>query len=87
MSPRAWTSTTQTQLIPKKNKTKEVSAKKEFDPSILKLFLKIRMKFLRDQKYVEGLQELIDNYVDKEEPKLEQRKVNKIYRNKKRVDK
>lgn len=43
------------------------------------------MKLLRNQKAVEGLQELIDNYSSKENPQPEQRIVNKVNWNKKRT--
>lgn len=43
------------------------------------------MNLLRDQKVVEGLKELIDNYANKDKPLPEQRTVNKVKRSKKRT--
>jgi len=42
-------------------KLEEVSIVQEIDPSLLTSFLQTCMKLLRDQKALEGLQELIDN--------------------------
>jgi len=44
----------------------ETSMTQEVDPSVLANFLKTCMKFLRDKKVVEGLQELIDKCTNKE---------------------
>ena len=43
------------------------------------------MNFLRDQKAVEGLQELIYNYASKDKPLPGQRVVNKVNQSKKRA--
>lgn len=43
------------------------------------------MKLLRDQKAVEELQELIDNYAGKGKPLPEQRTVHKVQKGKKRI--
>lgn len=46
-------------------KPKEFIATQETNPSALTSFLQTRMKLLKDQKAVEGLQELIVNYAGK----------------------
>jgi len=43
------------------------------------------MKFVWDQKIVEGLQELIDNYARKDKPLPEQHVVNRVNWSKKRT--
>ena len=47
---------------------------------ILKSFLHTCMKFLRDQKVVKGLKELIDSRASKETPRSQMRAVNNFYR-------
>jgi len=42
----------------------------DIHPSLLVTFLKTCMKFLRDRKVVEGLEELIDNCTRKNKPLL-----------------
>jgi len=44
------------------------------------------MKFLRDQKLVEGLKEIIDNCAGKEKPQPEKHAINKVCRNRKITD-
>lgn len=68
-----------------KNKHEEDNEVKEVDQPILASFLHTCMNLLRDQKAIEGLQALIDNCVGKEKLHLEQRAVNKVYKNKKRI--
>lgn len=59
-------------------KTPKTSVTQKIDPSILATFLQTCMKLLRDQKAVEGLQDLIDKCANKEKTPTEQRKVRKI---------
>lgn len=51
----------------------------------IKSFWQACIKLLRNKKVVENLQAMIDNYTEKEQPLIEQRVVNKIYKNKKRM--
>lgn len=51
----------------------------------IKPFLQECINLLRTNKAIEKLQELIYNCAEKEQPMLEQRVVNKIYKNKKRI--
>lgn len=48
-------------------KPEEISIAQEANPSLLTYFLYTCMKLLRDQKALEGLQELIDNCTGKGE--------------------
>lgn len=59
-------------------KPAEISIAQETDPSLLTSFLQTCMKLLRDQKAVEGLQELIDNCTSKGKSLPEQHAVHKI---------
>ena len=43
------------------------------------------LKLLRDQKVVEGFQELIDNCASKEKPQPKQLTVSKVTKNKKKI--
>lgn len=54
--------------------------------TFLKSFLQKCMKLLRDQKAVQGLEELIDDCASKEKPHAEQCTVTKVNKNTKRTN-
>lgn len=64
-------------------KPEGVSTAQETYPSLLKYFLQTCMKLLRDQKEVEGLQNLIDNYTGKGKTLPQQRTMHKVDKSKK----
>lgn len=68
IDPRASKLMTQTQLQPWKNTPEVGTTMENLDSTVLKSFLEMCMKLLRDQKVVEGLQELINNCATKEKP-------------------
>lgn len=82
----ASTSKTQLKISPRKNNPEGVTMMENPNLTILNSFLQTCMKFLRDQKVVEGLKEIINNYDGKEKPQFEQCGVNKVHKNKKRND-
>lgn len=55
-------------IVSQKDKPKDATATQDLYPTMLKSFLQTCMKLLRDQKAVEGLQELIDKCVGKDKP-------------------
>lgn len=57
---------------------------KDVNPSLLATFLKTCMKLLRDQKTVEGIKELIKNYVGKIKIPTEQHNMRKLGKHKKK---
>lgn len=67
----ASTSRTQTQLVPRKNDFEVTTMTENSDPIVLKSFLQTCMNFLMNQRAIEGLQELIDNYDAKEKTQPE----------------
>ena len=66
-------------------KPEEVSAMQETYPSLLSSFLQTCMNLLRDNKVIEGLQELIDNCVGKGKPLPKQHAMHKVDKGKKRT--
>lgn len=74
-----------TQLVPHKNNSKVTTTIENPDPTVLMSILQTCMKLLRDQKTIEGLQELIDNCTSKEKSWPKQCVVNKVNKNKKRI--
>lgn len=63
----------------------ESNALQEVDPYILANFLKTYMKLFRDQRVVEGLQDLIDKCANKEKTPMEKHIVRKIGKHKART--
>jgi len=83
----ASTSSVQSKLMPKKDYDKVSTSTQELDPCILKSFLQTCMKLLRNQRVVEGLQELIDSCADNEVPRSNLHIINNLHRHKKRMGK
>lgn len=65
-----------------KDRTPKTSATQEVDPSILTTFLETCMNLLCDKKVVEGLQDLIDKCVNKENTPSEKCTVRNIDKHK-----
>ncbi len=65
--------------------SEETNTKQETGSSLLASFLKTCMKLLRDNKLVEGLQELIDNCTGKNNPIPKQCAIHKVGKSKKRI--
>lgn len=78
----ASTSKTQIALT---EKPKEGIVAQETYPSVLTYFLQTCMRLLRDQKAVDGLQEIIDNCIGKAKLLPEQHALHKVDKSKKRI--
>ena len=62
-----------------------VNITNETDQAELKVLLQACIKLLRNKKVVENLETLIDNCIEKDQPHVEKKVVNKIHNNKRRT--
>lgn len=69
----------------RREKLEEVINAQETDPLMLTSFLHTCMELLRDQKEIEGLQELIENSTRKGKPLPKQHAVHKVEKGKKMI--
>lgn len=81
------TSTSTTQSTQKDNYEIILVATQDVDLNVLKSFLQIYMKLLRNNKVIQGLQELINSCAPKEVMQSEMCAMNNLHRHKKRTGK